>query len=382
MLHILLLLLKIIGFILLFLLLIILLVLITPIRYQFEVRKEDESPPYLKVQVTWFIRAVSVTVSYIDQVLSYGAKVLGIQIAGNQPEYLARKEEKQKKKEARRKKKEEEQTEEARREKKEEEQTEEARREKIEEGQTEKAGSTDNSDTPGQMEQETPELSAVSVENVEEQEKPLPGTSSPKEENSEKKDDIPEPGKNQKKADQEQKRIDREQRKAEKAKKKEEKKAAKAKVNEQKRAAKKKKKEEKKSAEGEKASESGKLTQLLDKVKEVKSTYDEYHGEALIRKAFTLLGKVLKHVRPRRLTGYLKFGMDDPAVTGYITGALAVFYPVYRSNFTVEPVFYEKCLSVNCRGSGRIRPIYFIYLGIWLILDKNVRRLIKLVICR
>ena len=217
---------------------------------------------------------------------------------------------------------------------------------------------------------------------MEEQEKPLPGTSSPKEENSEKKDDIPEPGKNQKKADQEQKRIDREQRKAEKAKKKEEKKAEKAKVNEQKRAAKKKKKEEKKSAEGEKASESGKLTQLLDKVKEVKSTYDEYHGEALIRKAFTLLGKVLKHVRPRRLTGYLKFGMDDPAVTGYITGALAVFYPVYRSNFTVEPVFYEKCLSVNCRGSGRIRPIYFIYLGIWLILDKNVRRLIKLVICR
>lgn len=308
MLHVLLILLKILGFLLLFLLLLIFILLIAAFRYRFELKKPEGSPLYAKARVSWFAVAVIFTADYIDQTFVYQLKLFGIQILGNQPEFLAKKEEKQRRK-------------------------------------TEKE--------TGKEEQEP-----MTVQSLHEDEKTA--------EQDKLKQQETETSKNPKKVTSE---ADRESQPPETSKEPPER-------SEETPDASKEKTGILTSLKNKAENLKNKAADLRNKSEDLKKTYDDYHGEALIRKAFKLLKKILKHVLPRKLTGYIRFGLDDPADTGYLTGLAAAFYPVYGKHFSLEPDFREKCFEADCRGSGRIRIMFFLYLVIWLLLDKNVRKLI------
>ncbi|MBQ9063620.1 MAG: DUF2953 domain-containing protein [Eubacterium sp.] len=124
---------------------------------------------------------------------------------------------------------------------------------------------------------------------------------------------------------------------------------------------------------------SGKIRAILEKVR---------WGFRLIRtemfrEAFTAVKtggiRVLKHVLPRRISGFIRFGLSDPARTGQICGILAMLYPKMPEKLEVIPDFREACFEADTVFKGRVFLIYFIIQGLKIILNKNVRLLIKVV---
>lgn len=321
MLHILVILLKILGCILLFLLALLLLILFTPFRYQFELKKEVETPLWGQARITWFLRAVVFSVAYINQALEYRLKIFGFQVLGNDPEFLEAKEEKWKrkaKKEAEKSKK--------------------------------KAGSDLK---------EKEELSAASLEEE----------ATPKEEAQ--KEEVPE-----EKAPEEatpEREVPKEKARKEEA---PEKEVLKEKASSN--------KSEGGSGDGKKTRKGlsdinpgRKLTGAMEKLKGLRSSYEEYHMGPVISRLWQAVRKLLSHILPRKLKGWMRFGFDDPAVTGYVTAFAASFYTLYGKRFRLQPDFQEKCFEADCLGKGLVRPVFLLYLIVWLLLDKNIRDLIK-----
>mgnify|MGYP000013616365 CR=1 FL=1 len=48
------------------------------------------------------------------------------------------------------------------------------------------------------------------------------------------------------------------------------------------------------------------------------------------------------HIKPKKLQGNIRFGLEDPCLTGEILAVAGVFYPLYGEYFTIEPFFEEQ----------------------------------------
>ncbi len=136
----------------------------------------------------------------------------------------------------------------------------------------------------------------------------------------------------------------------------------------------------KKEKDTEKKSLSDRLDSLAEKKDKILSFIDEYQIQKLLIIAERTIRRILKHIMPRKLEGWLKFGLDDPSLTGKITAMMAMFYPVYGKSFSFEPDFYEKCIEGECRGKGHIRIGFFLWILITLLLKKEVRKIIGFLI--
>ena len=63
---------------------------------------------------------------------------------------------------------------------------------------------------------------------------------------------------------------------------------------------------------------------------------------------------IIKRCLPKKLKGRVAFGMDDPATTGYITGAASMFFPIWGPHFDFEPDFENKKIEADVDLKGRI----------------------------
>lgn len=104
------------------------------------------------------------------------------------------------------------------------------------------------------------------------------------------------------------------------------------------------------------------------------------------RKTFALILKgvlkLLKHIRPRSLKGYLELGLEDPYTMGQIMSAAAFFWPFYQENFRFTPVFDEKKLDGEVHMKGHLRLGYAALCALRLLLDRNFRKLLRMVLNR
>ena len=117
---------------------------------------------------------------------------------------------------------------------------------------------------------------------------------------------------------------------------------------------------------------SGKITLITD------FFFDDTTQDAI----HLLLGKIgnlLGHIRPRKLTGYLDFGFDDPSITGRVLGILSVFLPQVGKTFDINPDFDKSHLECDITSSGRIYLIYLIYIAISTYFNKNIKYVLKYV---
>ena len=89
------------------------------------------------------------------------------------------------------------------------------------------------------------------------------------------------------------------------------------------------------------------------------------------------MGTVIQIIKPEHLEGYIRFGLDNPANTGYIFGIAAMFIPLYQGFLTVEPDFTEQIHRGFLRGNGKIRLISVVKLAIKVILNKNLIKVTK-----
>ena len=339
--HVILILFKIIGIILALVLGLLVLVLAAPVRYSFRFHTDENAPPGGQVKVTWLLHILYVRASYIDKMLDYRVRIFGYQIMGNQKEFLEKKKKREQKKQQKRQRKEE-------------------------------------KDQKDRKEQPEPELQALSLpepEAVSEAEPEVKEKASSGETEASEDDVVVEAEPEVKeKASSDETEVPKEDAVVEAE---EKEKSAKTATRE-------------KSGDGQKKTAGGKTGRkktvkgkkkrresLGDKIVAVRTAWQEYHGRQLLDFTKKSIIKILRHVLPRKMRGYIHFGFDDPAVTGLVTGTAAMFYPKYRKTFTLEPDFHQTCFEADCSGRGRIHPGFFLYIGITALMNKDVRNLIK-----
>lgn len=88
-------------------------------------------------------------------------------------------------------------------------------------------------------------------------------------------------------------------------------------------------------------------------------------------------GEILCILKPDRLEGDIRFGLEDPANTGYVLGVLAMLLPLYQGFLTVEPDFTQQIIKGNLKGNGKIKLIFVVKLVIKVILNKNLIKVTK-----
>ncbi len=84
---------------------------------------------------------------------------------------------------------------------------------------------------------------------------------------------------------------------------------------------------------------------------------------------------LLRHYRPRCLSGYLKFGTGDPALTGELTGVLYLLLPTRE--YELFPDFEEVILETETEFSGHIRSVHLLVAGYHLFRNQKLKRLIR-----
>lgn len=100
-----------------------------------------------------------------------------------------------------------------------------------------------------------------------------------------------------------------------------------------------------------------------------------------VKNAFSLcrrqLMRLLRHAAPRKLSGDLTIGLEDPATTGQLYGLYCASGCLHRYRIAVTPDFEQKILKGTIRLRGHVRGIHLLILGLKLLFDKNIRYLIK-----
>lgn len=86
---------------------------------------------------------------------------------------------------------------------------------------------------------------------------------------------------------------------------------------------------------------------------------------------------LIKHILPRKISGRVRFGMEDPYTMGQVLTLISPFYGFYAKKVEVIPVFGEKVIEGEGEIKGRIRIGTLLWIGLRMLFDKNFRKLLK-----
>lgn len=124
--------------------------------------------------------------------------------------------------------------------------------------------------------------------------------------------------------------------------------------------------------------------QICDKIgvlKEKKESIAEYFENETHRLAFARMKKELvwikRFLKPRKLQADIRFGFGDPYRTGQALAALSMIYPFAGEYMVIEPDFEEKVLEGELYVKGGMRLFHMGMLLIRLLIDSNVRTLLR-----
>ena len=132
-----------------------------------------------------------------------------------------------------------------------------------------------------------------------------------------------------------------------------------------------KKKKSKSNKKKSTAKKESKLDKLINKAKDIHYLLTEEENKKTLLRMLEKTKNLLVHILPKRIVGFFKFGFDDPYTTGQVLEAVAIFYPLYRDDFKIVPMFYDEIIEVDISFKGRLRVFYALYIGLILWLNKK-----------
>lgn len=86
---------------------------------------------------------------------------------------------------------------------------------------------------------------------------------------------------------------------------------------------------------------------------------------------------MLKRILPKKLNGYVAFGMEDPASTGKILGTVSAFFPIWGEHVTLVPDFENKRLEVDADLKGRIMLALLVIPALKVWFNKDIKYIRK-----
>jgi len=104
---------------------------------------------------------------------------------------------------------------------------------------------------------------------------------------------------------------------------------------------------------------------------------DERTGYAIA----CVLGEIKKifiHILPKKVSGRLMFGFEDPSITGRVLAVAGMTLPYHRNRVEIEPRFEEKDqLEADVAMQGRLYGIRLLVSGVRVLLNRDVWFVIK-----
>lgn len=106
-----------------------------------------------------------------------------------------------------------------------------------------------------------------------------------------------------------------------------------------------------------------------------KRMYNDKRNQRAFEHIKTVVLKVLKKIAPKSVKGFVRFGTDDPAITGGILAFLGILYPMLPRKLVIEPDFEEILLYGNVDIKGHIALIVLGVALLKLYFNKDCRRM-------
>lgn len=90
------------------------------------------------------------------------------------------------------------------------------------------------------------------------------------------------------------------------------------------------------------------------------------------------LKKMWRNARPRRIRVNVWYGASDPAQTAKVYGYYCMIYPFYGKSIRFEPDMENEVFLIDGKLRGRFQIYRFMLSGLALFLNKNCRKVVKL----
>ena len=119
-----------------------------------------------------------------------------------------------------------------------------------------------------------------------------------------------------------------------------------------------------------------KIRKLLHQKDEVQRILAKPETKKAISFAWEKLKRVLKHILPRKIKGYVVFGAGDPATTGQVLGVLSVLYARTGMLLEIHPDFTEKQLECDVLLKGRIQLFTLLVIAVKVFLNQELKTVI------
>lgn len=107
----------------------------------------------------------------------------------------------------------------------------------------------------------------------------------------------------------------------------------------------------------------------------------EFISDDNTKEAFGFLKKealiLLKHIRPRRIKGYVHFGFDNPSYTGNLLGLIYMILRGSPKEFRINPDFENKVFDGEIHAKGRVQCYLLLIIGIRLYKNDNLKLLLE-----
>ena len=85
----------------------------------------------------------------------------------------------------------------------------------------------------------------------------------------------------------------------------------------------------------------------------------------------------LKKAAPKKVTGTVRFGFDDPALTGETLGILGMIYGKLPKDLSIQPDFEQEILQGDVRTKGSFQAVTAAGIALRLFRDQNLRKTIR-----
>ena len=85
----------------------------------------------------------------------------------------------------------------------------------------------------------------------------------------------------------------------------------------------------------------------------------------------------VKRAGPIRVTGTVRFGFDDPALTGETLGILGMIYGKLPKDLSIQPDFEQEILQGDVRMKGSFQAVTAAGIALRLFRDQNLRKTIR-----
>lgn len=123
------------------------------------------------------------------------------------------------------------------------------------------------------------------------------------------------------------------------------------------------------------------IRELFEKLSHKKDLAERFWNASCTQNSMAFIKKALlsliRHIKPKKLSGNILFGMDRPSDTGRILGGVCAFYSLWGGNLEIVPDFERQVFEGELSVQGSVRLYIFVYWALRGLLNKDLRKLIK-----